>query len=136
MVESKTASKRAAHSTNRARGRQMRHEPVAVEKLFWSEVRDRKLGGYKFKRQFLIGNYIVDFVCVREKLVVELDGPQHANTVEYDKARDAFLWHEGYRVMRFSNSETSDNLGIILLTVLQGLKTPSPRPSPPAGERE
>lgn len=106
----------------------MRVKPVTMEALFWSEVRNRKLGGYKFRRQFLIGRYIVDFVCVEQKLVVELDGPFHADRVQYDNVRDAFLRAQGYRVMRFPNEYTACDLGIALLTVKHALDTGTPSP--------
>jgi very-short-patch-repair endonuclease len=123
MVYPKTDTKRSSHAINRSRARQMRSKPAALEKCFWSELRNRKLGGYKFKRQFLIGNYIVDFVCVEQKLVVELDGPFHAQSVEYDEARDVYLRDAGYRVMRFSNVDASGDIAVVLATVLQALKS-------------
>ena len=83
--------KREARSTNRGRAREMRYKAVAMEALFWAKLRDRKLGGYKFRRQYLIGPYIVDFVCTERKLIVELDGPLHAEQVDYDRRRDAYL---------------------------------------------
>ncbi|MBI3676282.1 MAG: endonuclease domain-containing protein [Proteobacteria bacterium] len=94
-----------------------------MEKLFWSEARNRKLGDYKFKRQFLIGSYIVDFVCVERKLVVELDGPFHRDKIKYDEMRDAYLRSEGYQVMRFSNVEASDDVAMTLTIVLHALQS-------------
>ena len=135
MVDEDTLRRRKGLAVNRTRARQMRHEPVSLEKLFWSEVRNRKLCGYKFKRQYLIGRYIVDFVCVERKLVVELDGPFHAGRPDYDAARDGFLSAHGYTVLRFGNEYTAAELAIVLATVKHAL-APSPRPSPPAGERE
>jgi very-short-patch-repair endonuclease len=128
MVSETTIKGRILLTENRARARKMRHEPVPMEELFWSEVRNRKLGGYKFKRQHLIGRYIVDFVCVEQKLVVELDGPFHADRVQYDSARDAFLRTRGFRVMRFANEYTADDIGIVLATVKHALDTGTPSP--------
>jgi very-short-patch-repair endonuclease len=104
----------------------MRHTPVATEKLFWSMIRDRKLEGFKFKRQFLIDPYIVDYVCLGKGLIVELDGSSHDNQLEYDEVRDVFLRRKGYRVLRFLNVEVSEDLGRVLETILQALKAPSP----------
>jgi very-short-patch-repair endonuclease len=104
----------------------MRHTPVATEKLFWSRIRDRKLGGFKFKRQFLIDPFIVDYVCLEKMLIVELDGDLHDNTIDYDEARDAFLRRKGYRVLRFMNGEVTEDIGRVLETILQALKAPSP----------
>jgi len=106
----------------------MRHEPVVLEKLFWSEVRNRKLGAYKFKRQVLIGPYIADFVCLEHKLIVELDGPFHAQRAAYDAERDAFLQGMAYRVLRFPNTYAADDIGIVLLTVKHALDTSTPSP--------
>ena len=125
MATEHNAQRRASLSINRERARAMRCKPVELEKIFWSEVRNRKLGGYKFKRQFLIGRYIVDFVCVEKRLIVELDGPFHAMRQTYDTERDAFLNAQGYRVLRFPNSYAADDIGIVLLTVKNAL-APSP----------
>jgi very-short-patch-repair endonuclease len=116
----------------------MRHAPVNTEKVFWNEVRDRKLGGHKFRRQYLIGPYIADFVCVEKKLIVELDGIVHANRPNYDKERDEILESQGYRVMRFRNEEFLDDVALAMTTIRHVLDTPSPRPSPPrsGGEGE
>ncbi len=84
----------------------------------WRIVRDRRLGGHKFCRQFIIGPYIVDFACRSAKVVIELDGSIHETTVEYDLRRKAFLEGQGYLVLRFgteiSVSEFEELPGIIL----------------------
>jgi len=67
MVTKQRTSERKQQATNRERARRMRHEPVTAEKLFWRYIRDRRLGGFKFKRQHLIGRYIVDYVCLEKK---------------------------------------------------------------------
>jgi very-short-patch-repair endonuclease len=109
----------------------MRREPVATEELFWNRIRNRKLGGFKFKRQFPIDPYIVDFVCLEKKLIVELDGSLHDDQIAYDEGRDRYLESNGYRVMRFENGEVVEYLSTVLEAILQALKTPSPQPSPP-----
>ncbi|HEY2574332.1 MAG TPA: DUF559 domain-containing protein [Verrucomicrobiaceae bacterium] len=133
MVGPTTIVRREKHATNRARAKLMRHDPVATEKLFWKKLRDRRLGGYKFKRQVLIGPYIADFACLERKIIVELDGPLHASRVAYDRKRDAYLAKCGFRILRFSNATISEwDLG----RILDMLRSPSPWPSPPEGERE
>ena len=72
------------------RARQMRREPTEAERRMWRLLRDRRLGGFKFRRQEQLGRYIVDFVCFERKLIVELDGSQHAESA-YDAERDAWL---------------------------------------------
>ena len=108
-----------------------------AERRFWWRVRNRRLDGYKFKRQFLIGKYIVDFVCLDCNLIVELDGSQHARQVEYDQVRDAFLKARGFRILRYWNYDVLTNMDGVLEGVRIALQqAPSPQPSPPMGERE
>jgi very-short-patch-repair endonuclease len=76
----------------------------------WLELRDRRLNGFKFVRQEAIASYIVDFVCREKKLIIEVDGGQHANS-RSDDARDAALSAEGYQVLRFWNSDVLTNRG-------------------------
>ena len=128
MVGETTLQKRKSLARNRTRARTMRSKPVELEKLFWSEVRNKKLGGHNFRRQYLIGRYIVDFVCVEHKLVVELDGPFHAARARYDAERDAFLAAKGFCVLRFPNTYAADDIGIVLLTVKNALDTSTPSP--------
>ena len=80
--------------------------------MLWSILRNRKILGYKFKRQYPIGNYIVDFVCKELKLIIELDGGQH-NTTEgiiYDKKRTEYLEIVGYKILRFWNTDVDKNI--------------------------
>ncbi|MGH6889851.1 MAG: endonuclease domain-containing protein [Rhizomicrobium sp.] len=109
----------------------MRRLPTEAEKKFWW-VRDRRLGGYKFKRQHPIGHYIADFVCVEAKLIVELDGGQHAEQRESDAARERFSESEGFRTGRYWNPEflkNQDAVGPPLPAILDARKTSSPQPS-------
>jgi very-short-patch-repair endonuclease len=113
--------------------RELRQNSTDAEKLFWSRVRDRRLEGLKFRRQYEVVGYIVDFVCTEAKLIVELDGGQHVAS-ESDKARDARLMEEGYRVLRFWNNDVLLNIDGVIETVLKNLRQPSPQPSPSKGE--
>jgi very-short-patch-repair endonuclease len=122
-----------APSLNRVRAKNMRHDPVAMEKFFWSHLRKRQLGGFKFRRQVPIGPYIADFLCADRMFIVELDGPFHAARKDYDTARDRYLEELGYRVWRFSNSDAASNWVTVLQSILQDLRSPSPQPSPPSG---
>jgi very-short-patch-repair endonuclease len=104
-----------------------------AERARWFELRNRRLGGFKFKRQWTIGQYVVDFCCIERMLIVELDGGQH--TTEGDSARTATLEEAGYRVARFWNNEVRENLDGVLTTLLAELKkAPHPSPLPHAGE--
>ena len=109
----------------------MRHLPTEVERKFWWRVRDRRLGGYKFKRQFLIGPYIADFACLERKLVVELDGGQHAVQVGYDNRRSDFLSAQGFHILRFWNTDVLTNMDGVMETILLALNAPLTLPSPP-----
>ena len=78
------------------RTRMLRKNMTDVEKLLWRRVRDRQLGRYKFRRQHPIGPFIVDFVCLEKKLVIEVDGGQHAKNLEADIIRSDYLKERGY----------------------------------------
>ena len=120
----------------RARARGLRKNPTKAEKLLWSHLRFWQVDGYKFRRQQPLGKYIVDFVCLEKKLIIELDGGQHAEQVEYDSTRDGWLGAHGFRIIRFWNNdvlENSDGVQQKILTALQG--TPFLNPSPQGGRR-
>jgi very-short-patch-repair endonuclease len=140
VVTERTSKVRKARSHLRAYARDMRREPTDAEKKFWRLVRDRRLAGSKFKRQYPIGRYIADFVCLEAKLIVELDGGRHAEQQAYDAVRDAFLAAEGFHVLRFWNSDVltnADGIAERLFHLLKGGGAPSPQPSPPeTGEME
>ncbi|MCX8092836.1 MAG: DUF559 domain-containing protein [Candidatus Goldbacteria bacterium] len=84
--------------------RSLRKRQTDAEKILWNFLRNRRMNGYKFKRQFQIGNYIVDFVCLDKKFIIELDGGQHSNNRK-DLIRDAFLKSNGYKILRIWNNE-------------------------------
>lgn len=89
------------------RARNLRASQSETERLFWARVRDRRLGGLKFKRQVPIGPYFADFLCEEAMLVVELDGGQHTEerALAHDAARDEFLRRHGYEVFRVWNAD-------------------------------
>jgi very-short-patch-repair endonuclease len=134
VVTERKSKERKKQATLRSFAKMMRHIPTDAEKKFWWMVRDRRLGRYKFKRQYPIGNYIADFVCIEARLIVELDGGQHAEGREYDAKRDAFFAAQGFRVLRLWNPEFLKNQEAVARQLLAGLDsvtTPSPQPSPP-----
>jgi very-short-patch-repair endonuclease len=122
--------------------RELRRRQTEAERLLWRRLRDRRLDHRKFRRQLQFGPYILDFVCVSARLVVELDGGQHAETRAYDAARTAFLEQSGFRVLRFWNIEVFQNLDGVLTVILAALceRGPSealtPDPSPAGEGRE
>jgi len=136
VVTADTISIRKTRKPQRVNARSMRRVSTDMERKFWWLVRDRRLGGHKFKRQFLIGRYIVDFVCLEARLVVELDGGQHADQFAYDQVRDAYLKARGFRVLRFWNTEFLTNKDGVLETLICQLESPPhPDPLPQQGER-
>jgi very-short-patch-repair endonuclease len=124
MVTERTKEKRKAGSSTQSRARHMRKKPVNTEKLFWSMVRNRQLGGYKFKRQYAIGPYIADFICLEHRLIVELDGPFHAARKNYDEVRDSYLRVQGFRVLRFTNSNFTWEWATVLMTIKHEIENP------------
>ena len=101
-----------------------------AETRLWHHLRAGRLNGYKFRRQQPMGNYIVDFVCVTPKLIIEADGGQHAEQAEYDQARSLYLNGLGFTVLRFWNDEIlrqTDEVLAEILRVLQELERLSER---------
>jgi very-short-patch-repair endonuclease len=90
-------------STERARA--LRKNPTEAERSLWKHLRLRQLHGHKFRRQQPLGRYIVDFVCFEKKLIIEVDGGQHAERFPSDAARMAWLEARGFRVLRFWNHD-------------------------------
>ena len=113
--------------------RRLRQDMTDAERALWLELRDRRLLGFKFRRQWTLGSYVVDFCCIERRLIIEADGGQH--TPERDARRTAWLTQEGYRVLRFWNNEILTNMGGVLETIGEALASdPHPNPLPQAGE--
>ena len=110
--------------------RRLRWELTDVERKLWYHLRGRRFEGVKFRRQYPIGRYIVDFICVEQKLIIELDGGQHALNVAYDQARDAWLAEQGYHMLRFWNNEVIENMEGVLISIKTALGNPHPGPLP------
>ena len=89
------------HPTARERARQLRRDQTDAELALWARLRDRQLCGAKFRRQHPIGPFVADFCCPQGKVIVELDGGQHADDVAADQKRSRFLEEQGYRVLPF-----------------------------------
>jgi very-short-patch-repair endonuclease len=87
------------------RSRELRQPQTPAEQRLWAALRDRRLGGYKFRRQHPIDRFIVDFFCHECSLVLEVDGDSHATQAEYDQARTEWLNDRGYTVIRFTNQD-------------------------------
>ena len=111
--------------------RKLRRCSTDAERRLWHYLRNRQLAGFKFRRQVVIGNHVVDFACLEAKLIIEADGGQHAEQQAADAARTAELERKGFRVLRFWNHEILGETESVLERILAELNdTPSPRPSP------
>ena len=114
----------------------LRKSQTPPEAILWKQLRGKRLGGFKFRRQYPIGRFIVDFYCHEVALVIEIDGASHESQVEYDLARSQWLVENGYHVIRFSNQQIARELDGVCQTILfkcktlLGEKNPSPQPSP------
>ncbi|HWI87308.1 MAG TPA: DUF559 domain-containing protein [Sphingomonas sp.] len=109
--------KQAAGTEALERVRRMRRVPTEAERTLWNALRGRRLDGHKFRRQVWIGAYIADFVCNEARLIVEVDGSQHGDAVDYDTRRDASLAEAGYRTLRFWNNDVTGNLEGVLESI-------------------
>ena len=110
--------------------RTLRRNRTDAEGLLWHYLRNKQLDGYRFRRQQPIGPYIVDFACLSRKVLIELDGGQHAEQTSRDEKRDAFLQARGYRVLRFWNTEVFENCFGVLERVYEAVAGDPPPQSP------
>jgi len=110
-----------------SRERNLRRAQTDAEARLWQRLRDRRLGGYKFRRQHKIGTYFVDLVCSEASLIIEVDGGQHAERQSYDEARTAALEAAGYRVIRFWNDDVLKRTENVLTEILRTLSERSPQ---------
>jgi very-short-patch-repair endonuclease len=124
------------HKTNpeqRDFARALRSRLTEAEQALWQRLRRQQLQGERFRRQVPLGPYVADFVCFEQRLVIELDGGQHADSTK-DSVRDAWLLSQGFRVLRFWNNDVLRNMEGVLQVTLHALQTPPPQPSPVKGE--
>ena len=106
-----------------ARAKELHREMTPAEAKLWKHLRAHRMGDVHFRNQHAIGNYIVDFVAPRKKLIIELDGSQHLEQEEYDEERSAFLKSKGYRVLRFWNNDVLEDTDSVLRIIWDTLKT-------------
>ena len=127
-------------ANNTTTARRLRQHQTDAERILWFRLRGRRLADWKFKRQVPIDRFIVDFVCADAKLIIELDGSQHADRTRQDEERTRTLEAMGYLVLRFWNNDVMSNLDGVLEEILNTLNQQSlepPHPTPlPCGERE
>ena len=114
--------------TRRQAARKLRQNATDAERALWLQLRAARLGGHKFRRQAPIGRYIVDFVCFEASLIVEVDGGQHADRQRQDAQRTAWLASQGFRVLRFWNTEVLGAMEAVKAVIARACagKAPSP----------
>ncbi|MEK6592334.1 MAG: endonuclease domain-containing protein [Pseudomonadota bacterium] len=116
--------------------RSLRKNPTDAEKKLWAHLRRKQVSGHRFRRQHPLGRYIVDFICLEAKLIVEIDGGQHAGSVLNDAQRTQWLQRQGFRVARFWNNEVLESTEAVLTEIARLLVPqdfPPPYPSPACG---
>ena len=122
----------------RVRARELRSTSPDAKRKLWSRLRDRRLGGFKFRRQHHVGRYFADFACIEAGLIVELDGGQHfePDAVQADARRTTDLNAAGFHVLRFDDRQALVESEAVLQAILNWLQTthPHPNPLPQAGE--
>jgi very-short-patch-repair endonuclease len=119
---------RGANATKTSLARRLRKNSTSAERKLWRYLRSRSLGGFKFVRQEPIGPYVADFVCREKRLVVEVDGGQHADSSR-DAVRDRWLVEHRYRVLRFWNNEVLGNIEGVWETIFAAASSTPPLPA-------
>jgi very-short-patch-repair endonuclease len=111
----------ASHMTQ-TRAQQLRTTPTDAEIRLWSRLRGKQIERFRFRRQQPIGPYVVDFFCPAAKLVIEVDGGQHATREAEDAARSRWIEARGYRVLRFWNNDVLANTDGVVAAILEALR--------------
>ena len=106
--------------------RALRRRSTDAERALWIQLRNRQLDGAKFRRQVPIGQFVVDFFCLNARLIVEVDGGQHANDQDRDAKRTAWLTSEGYKVFRVWNNDVLENSDGVLEAIRAALQKSKP----------
>jgi very-short-patch-repair endonuclease len=115
-----------ASKLRRDRARRLRRDQTDAEATLWEALRDRRLEGWKWRRQAPVGPFIVDFLCLEAAVVVELDGGVHAERPDRDARRDAYLRAKGLQVLRFWNAEASADFDRVRWTILSACRESDP----------
>ena len=102
--------------------RELRKNPTEAEQRLWQQLKRRQIASVKFRRQQPIRPFIVDFVCFERRVIVEVDGGQHAKQVPYDEKRTCWLEAQGYRVLRFWNNEVLANTEAVAQAILDAVE--------------
>ena len=106
------------------RAGELRHAPGPAEVKLWAYLRTLRNEGFLFRRQHALGPYITDFCSPRKKLIIEVDGSQHLEQLQYDSKRTAFLETMGFRVLRFFNSDVMNRIEQVMTSIRDELRLP------------
>ena len=104
------------------RSRDLRKNLTDAEKKLWQKLRNKQINAHKFRRQFVLGNYIVDFICLDKRLIIEVDGGQHMDNVNYDLQRDEWLKNQNFKVLRFWNNQVLNETDSVLEVIVKNLE--------------
>jgi very-short-patch-repair endonuclease len=118
---------KASHKT----ARRLRRNQTHAERRLWFRLRDRRFGGWKFRRQFPIDRFVVDFFCADAHLIIELDGGRHAVRTDADESRTRILGAMGYPVLRFWNNDVMQNIDGVLEEIIVALEQHRSEPPHP-----
>ena len=104
--------------------KRLRRDATQAEQILWQQLRNRRLAGLKFRRQMPIGPYVVDFICLEQGLVIEVDGSQHGTQANqmHDEARTAYLNQQGFRVIRVWNNDVLSRIEVVLAHIWLSLR--------------
>lgn len=112
-----------------AAARRLRKNMTPAERKLWEALRGKKLAGLKFRAQHPVGRFVLDFYCPACKLVIEVDGDAHDETIDYDRVREEHLQDYGYQVIRFRNDEVLNDLTMVIEKILEAARELTPQPS-------
>lgn len=113
------------HPNRRDVRKKLRKESTPQEIILWSRLRNNGIG-FKFKRQYSVGGYILDFYCPSKRLGIEIDGSQHLENKEYDKNRTKLFNDLDIKIIRFWNNEVNENIDSVMQKIMSELHSPSP----------
>ncbi len=102
-----------------------------AERVLWRQLRYRLIGGHKFRRQQPLGPYIVDFICLERRVIIEVDGGQHSGKMSYDAERDTWLKGQGFNILRFWNNEIFEEIEGVKEVIARALSSFPPHLNPP-----
>ena len=113
----------------RKNAKRLRSDMTEAEWALWYHLRAKRFCGIKFYRQKIVGHYIADFLSLNPKLIIELDGSQHAEQIEYDRIRTTYLEEQAFTVIRFWNDEVLRDINMVLDVIFDAIHNEFPSPS-------